>query len=103
MLSRQIISYRHPPAFGNLLLLDGDFHTQRPQAANEVDIRLAEAIAVPVPEADQRIELSCDSGLFSDLANHCFSQVLTRMQCATRQFIARWTSIALMVLLAAHQ
>ena len=65
---RQVLVDRHPEAFLNLLNLHGHLLVQGGEAADEVDVRLPIAVAVPVTEAHERVKATLDTRLFLNLA-----------------------------------
>src|SRR6266702_1142425 len=64
----EVVVDGHPEALFDLFRLHGHVLAQRRQPADEVDVRLAVAVAMPMAEADQRFELGRNTSFLEDFA-----------------------------------
>ena len=65
----QVLLQGHPLALGNLLLLPDDGLVQRPEKTDEIDVGFSVPVSVPVPKADDAIELGLDPRLLVHFAH----------------------------------
>ena len=84
---REVLVDRHPEALLDFLGLHCQVGIEGSETAYEVDIGFSVPIAVPMPEADQRLKPGLDAGLLEDFAGHGIDKMLTGLKCPTGKLV----------------
>src|SRR5205085_6615274 len=79
----------HPEALLDLFCLHDDVLRQWREPRNEVDVRLAISVPVPMPKADQRVEARLHAGFLEHFAQHGVNEMLAGLERATWQLVVR--------------